>query len=244
MIMSQRRVPGEARPWRLIVLPILVIGVMILLLAAVRPAEAGKEQGQSKKGSRQSSEQDRSDAQPPPPPPPPPPAPATMPLPEEVTGLSLVALLESNKVPVPFAVESQPGATKDTYKNIVVRVPEFTFKGEKGYGRGDWVYLVDRFEMEHDKQTYYGSGSIFLRRMPQTLDVRSVSFRDSGERWSLAARRVPAGIEFWFSSRGGIYDNPSRTGTPIDLADLLPDAAAPPPPPPPPPPKPVRRPPG
>jgi hypothetical protein len=137
--------------------------------------------------------------------PPSPPPPLTIPLPAEVTGLRRVAFIggDRNKV---LLDAKHPGGD-GTLSDVTVRIPGFTFKAAKALAREGWIYLVDRFEIEHDGQMFYASGSMLIRMIPGGM------VSDEGE----------TSIECWFTSQGGIYRSPAREGAQVSFPDLLPD---------------------
>ena len=143
----------------------------------------------------------------PPPPPPPPPPPLTIPLPAEVTGLRRVAFLEADGHEVSLGSPETKAAADGSIRDVTVSIPGFKFKAARAYRGEGWVYLVDRFEFEHDGQKYYGAGSMLIRTIPGGMvsDVNDTS------------------IECWLSSSGAIYKSPTREGEQVSFSDLLPN---------------------
>ena len=132
--------------------------------------------------------------------------PLTIPLPAEVTGLRRVGFIESDVSNVIFSAQSHSSADGNL-EDVTIRIPGFTFKAARASGREGWVYLLDRFEIEHNGRSYYASGSMLIRTIPGGMvsDLHDTS------------------IECWFSSNGAIYKNARRRGSQVSFSDLLSD---------------------
>lgn len=131
--------------------------------------------------------------------------PITVPLPEEVTGLHRVAFIESHKKSAAFVVQAQSASAEGNLTHTSVSIPGLTFKATHARRGKDWVYLIDRFEIDRDGQTFYASGSFLIR----TIAGGVVSDNDETT------------IECWQTSSGAIYKNPARAGTRLSFADVL-----------------------
>src|SRR5581483_9895663 len=203
MIMNDDRVRTTSSRWPYLLLPLCLLGAIVWLLVPARQTAAQENTRAVGKAAA-----DESPYRIPPG--------GLAPLPGEVAGMPVTVTVATNGN---FGSYCSSTDSNGLMKNIQVGFPQFTVTAEKGYGKDNWIYLPDRYEVESEGKVYYGSGPLFIRHYPGKVEIR-----------------------------GGLhlFRNPEFTGGLLSLPELLetmspPEEKAPsqkilPPPPPPPPP--------
>jgi hypothetical protein len=111
----------------------------------------------------------------------------------------------SGTIPLSIAsTYSESDATGLTnYHDLVVVTPAFTIRAATGYGKEDWVYVREPFEVTVHKtgQTLYSRGAIFIRRVDLPGEVPRTMF------------------EYW----GGVklYKDPTYKGSRVTMLEVV-----------------------